>query len=187
MSLINKLIDIIYNIATGSKIIKILIAPIAGLLYAAIVLALFVILPIKLDMLLDIPKFPSKPLNLILSLPFIIIGLFFWLWSILNFLKVRGTPVPFYPPPRLVTSGPYARVRNPMLTGIFIMFFGIGIFFRSILTTFVSVPLFIFLISLQIKLIEEPELIKRLGNDYIEYRKRTPMFIPRIGSRSKIS
>lgn len=34
----------------------------------------------------------------------------------------------------------------------------------------------------ELKNIEEPELIKRLGEDYIEYRKQTPMFIP--GSRA---
>ena len=26
--------------------------------------------------------------------------------------------------------------------------------------------------------IEEPELVKRFGDEYIEYRRRTPMFIP---------
>ena len=33
--------------------------------------------------------------------------------------------------------------------------------------------------------IEEPELGKRLGEEYVNYRARTPMFIPGLGSRSK--
>jgi len=32
----------------------------------------------------------------------------------------------------------------------------------------------------QIKYIEEPELEKRFGGDYSEYKKRTPIIIPRI-------
>jgi protein-S-isoprenylcysteine O-methyltransferase Ste14 len=31
----------------------------------------------------------------------------------------------------------------------------------------------------ELKHIEEPELVKRLGKEYVEYRKRTPMFVPR--------
>jgi protein-S-isoprenylcysteine O-methyltransferase Ste14 len=32
----------------------------------------------------------------------------------------------------------------------------------------------------ELKAIEEPELTKRLGQDYIEYRKKTPMFFPSL-------
>ena len=60
------------------------------------------------------------------------IALFFVGWSVLNFHKVKGTPVPFNPPPALVTTGPYAYVRNPMLSGIFLLLFGLGILFGSI-------------------------------------------------------
>jgi protein-S-isoprenylcysteine O-methyltransferase Ste14 len=34
---------------------------------------------------------------------------------------------------------------------------------------------------MSLKAIEEPELLKRLGEDYIEYRERTPMFFPGFG------
>jgi protein-S-isoprenylcysteine O-methyltransferase Ste14 len=33
---------------------------------------------------------------------------------------------------------------------------------------------------MEIKYIEEPELEKRLGKDYIEYKKRVPRFFPKI-------
>jgi protein-S-isoprenylcysteine O-methyltransferase Ste14 len=38
---------------------------------------------------------------------------------------------------------------------------------------------------LEIKAIEEPELEKRLGKEYLEYKKRTPMFIPGLRIRTK--
>lgn len=46
-------------------------------------------------------------------------------------------------------------------------------------------PLFIWMNVWELKSIEEPELEKRLSIDYIEYRKQTPMFFPRIRILSK--
>jgi protein-S-isoprenylcysteine O-methyltransferase Ste14 len=37
----------------------------------------------------------------------------------------------------------------------------------------------------ELKLVEEPELEKRLGAAYSEYRCRTPMFLPRLGARKR--
>lgn len=122
--------------------------------------------------------FIPDTLNTAIGLPILAAGLFLALWSVLHFLRVKGTPVPFNPPPELVSTGPYAYTRNPMLTGIFIVLFGLGILLKSISLAFLYAPLFIFLNWLELKAIEEPELEKRLGKEYLEYKKRTPMFIP---------
>jgi len=102
------------------------------------------------------------------------------LWSILYFIKAKGTPVPFNSPPKLVTTGPYSYIRNPMLSGVFILMFGFGIFFRSISLVFIFTPLFILFNFLELKTIEEPELKNRLGKDYSKYKKRVPMFFPKL-------
>lgn len=102
------------------------------------------------------------------------------LWSILHFIRVKGTPVPFNPPPKLVTTGPYSYIRNPMLSGVFILMFGLGILYRSISMFFIFTPLFILFNFLELKAIEEPELENRLGKDYSKYKKRVPMFFPRL-------
>jgi protein-S-isoprenylcysteine O-methyltransferase Ste14 len=107
--------------------------------------------------------------------------LFLIVWSVQNFFKAKGTPVPFNPPPQLVTTGPYAYTRNPMLTGVFSLLFGFGVLFGSVFLLIVFTPLFIFINFWELKSIEEPELEKRLGEEYIEYRKRTPMFFPGFG------
>ncbi len=117
-------------------------------------------------------------INIVISLPVITIGAFLGIWSLIHFFKVKGTPVPFNPPPKLVTSGPYAVVRNPMLSGFFIALFGIGILLNSVSLIFIFTPIFILLNIIEIKIIEEPELEKRLGKEYIDYKKKTPMFIP---------
>ena len=72
-----------------------------------------------------------------------------------------------------------------MLTGVFALLFGFGMFFGSVSLLFVFTPLFIFLNFWELKAIEEPELVKRLGQEYIEYRKLTPMFFPSFRKKYK--
>jgi len=186
MGLTTKWIDFLYKIATGSKKSRNIFTPIGATFYGVFT-ALFIVMALQADKLLNIPKLLSSPLNIILFLPVFSLALFLIGWSVLNFLKVKGTPVPFNPPPRLVTSGLYAYVRNPMLSGVFVLLFSFGILFGSISLIFIFTPLFISINVWELKAIEEPELAKRLGEEYIEYKKRTPMFIPsfRIRSRSK--
>ena len=178
-----KWIDILYKVATGSEKVRNLFTPIGAAFYALITV-LFVVIASPVDNLFNLPKLLSTPLNVIVSIPILSFGLFMMGWSLLNFLKVRGTPVPFNPPPRLVTSGPYAYVRNPMLTGVFILLFGLGALFQSISLFFIFTPAFIAVNVWELKTIEEPELEKRLGGEYIQYKKRIPMFIPNLREKS---
>jgi protein-S-isoprenylcysteine O-methyltransferase Ste14 len=172
-----KLIDILYKVATGSKKVRNLLTPL-GAIFFAFFITLFIFLALQLDQLLELPRLFSKPVNIIFSLPLLFPGLFLIGWSVLHFLKVKGTPVPFNPPPKVVADGPYAYARNPMLSGVFILLFGFGILIGSFSFTFIFTPLFIVLNVWELKAIEEPELAKRLGEEYLDYKNKTPMFIP---------
>ncbi|MFC1859056.1 methyltransferase family protein [Thermodesulfobacteriota bacterium] len=182
MALKTKWIDILYNVATGSRRVRNFFTPI-GAIFFGLLIFIFVIIALHLDRLLGLADIFPGPLSIILSLPLFSLAFFLIGWSVQNFLKAKGTPVPFNPPPQLVTSGPYAYSRNPMLTGVFALLFGIGIFFGSVSLLFVFTPLFIFGNYWELKAIEEPELVKRLGQKYIEYRKMTPMFFPSFSSK----
>jgi len=184
MTLKTKWIDILYNVATGSRRVRNFFTPI-GAIFFGLIIFIFVIMALQLDRLLGFTNIFHGRLNIILSLPFFLLALFLIGWSVQNFLKAKGTPVPFNPPPQLVTSGPYANTRNPMLTGVFGLLFGFGIFFGSVSLLLFFTPLFIFANYWELKAIEEPELVKRLGQEYIEYRKMTPMFLPRFSSKYK--
>jgi hypothetical protein len=72
-----------------------------------------------------------------------------------------------------------------MLTGVFLFLFGVGFGVNSLSLVFFFTPLFVLFNVWELRQIEEPELIRRLGDEYVEYRKQTPMFIPRIGRSSK--
>jgi protein-S-isoprenylcysteine O-methyltransferase Ste14 len=104
----------------------------------------------------------------------IAIGVGVTAWSACHFLKVKGTPVPFNPPPTLVMTGPYQFVRNPMLTGVFLLLFGIGFAIKSLSLVVLFTPLFVLANVWGLKEIEEPELVKRLGEDYVCLSKANP-------------
>ena len=83
-------------------------------------------------------------------------------------------------------QSPYRYVRNPMLTGVFLFLFGVGLCINSVSLVIFLTPLFVLVNVLELKEIEEPELVKRLGDEYIEYRRQTPMFIPEHRPRNLI-
>ena len=70
-----------------------------------------------------------------------------------------------------------------MLTGVFVLLFGIGFGVNSVSLVFFFTPIFVLINVWELRHIEEPELVKRLGDEYIEYRRQTPMFLPRFRSR----
>ena len=81
---------------------------------------------------------------------------------------------------RLVTVGLYSYTRNPMLLGYGLFIMGVGLYYESFAMAFVLSTAVVALVSLWIKNREEPELVKRFGQDYIKYRERTPFIVPRI-------
>ena len=184
MTFRNKLINLFYKTATGSKKIRNFLTPI-GVVFFFSLIGLVITLSLWTDKFLHFPKLISYPLNTIIFFFILSMGICLILWSILHFIKVKGTPVPFNPPPKLVNTGPYAYVRNPMLSGVFILMFGFGILFNSISLVFIFIPIFILLNFLELKTIEEPELEKRLGKDYSQYKKRVPMFFPRLNDHRR--
>jgi protein-S-isoprenylcysteine O-methyltransferase Ste14 len=177
-------IDLLHRAATGTKQSRTLLTPI-GVTIFGVFTALFVFAALLVDRLLDLPSLLPEDLRLPVSIPVMGVGIVVSAWSAFHFLKVKGTPVPFNPPPKLVKTGPYRFARNPMLTGVFILLIGIGLLVNSVSLVFVFTPLFVLVNVWGLKAIEEPELVKRLGDEYIEYRRRTPMFIPGFRRRAQ--
>jgi len=179
MSVKIRWINFLYNISSGSKKVRNLLTPVGVLIFGAFIF-IFVLVAILIDNILNLPTINLNIWNIVISVIFLIFGLFFAGWSVIHFLKAKGTPVPVNPPPKLVCTGPYYYIRNPMLTGIFLLMFGIGFWIGSFSLILIFTPLFILANTIELKKIEEPELEKRLGQEYIDYKKRTPMFIPNL-------
>ncbi len=78
----------------------------------------------------------------------------------------------------LVTSGPYAYVRNPLYLGATIALIGWTVLLCWVLLVVVTVLMVIHF--LLVAKWEERELGARLGDSYEAYRRATPLFFPRL-------
>ncbi len=110
----------------------------------------------------------------------IAIGLFLSATSVSLFARIGlGTLAPWDPTQRLVVRGPYRYVRNPMISGVFAVLLGEAVFFGSagLLVWFL---LFVSLNLVFIPLLEEPDLERRLGPEYLVYKQNVPRWVPRL-------
>ena len=122
----------------------------------------------------------QKPLLFFLMLVFLVFGLFLMIWTIKLFAEVKkGSLAPWDPINTLITSGPYAYVRNPMLLGVFLVLLAEVIFFQSI-PLLLYFLIFICINAFYFPLSEEKGLLKRYGQAYQEYKDNVPRFIPRL-------
>lgn len=171
--------SLLHRAATGTRKTRTLLTPIGLMIFGGFT-GVFVAVSILTDHWLSLPWPLSDGPTGVIAVLLMVVGVGGTAWSALHFLKVDGTPVPFNPPPRLVATGPYRFSRNPMLTGVFLLLFGIGFAVKSLSLIIFFAPLYILANVWELKKVEEPELVKRLGEDYTAYRRRTPMFIPRL-------
>ncbi|MDH5637496.1 MAG: isoprenylcysteine carboxylmethyltransferase family protein [Nitrospinota bacterium] len=177
MTIRERWIHNVHELVTGDEARRKRIAPVAATVLFGLV-ALLLVLSLMVDKFIGMAGFISTNAGIALGLPLLLVGLYFMMWSTFTFAESGGTPVPINPPQKLVTAGPYAYVRNPMLAGIFFLLFGIGFLLTSFTIVFVFTPLFVAMNVAEVKAVEEPELEMRLGIAYREYRDHTPMFIP---------
>ncbi len=182
MGIRDRWISFLHRAATGTTKTRTLLTPI-GVVIFGVFTGLFMVLAVLVDRWLSLLWPLSSVLSWLIAAPLITIGVGLTAWSASHFLKVKGTPVPFNPPPTLVMTGPDQFVRNPMLTGVFLLLFGIGFAIKSLSLVVLFTPLFVLANVWELKEIEEPELVKRLGEDYVAYKQRTPMFIFKVRLR----
>jgi protein-S-isoprenylcysteine O-methyltransferase Ste14 len=119
------------------------------------------------------------PLRAALGVPLVASGFALWLWTVLLFARIgRGTLAPWDPTERLVVVGPYAHVRNPMITGVLVVLLGQALVLGSgaigiWAAVFAGVNHVFFLVY------EEPTGARRFGDEYRRYKENVPRWIPR--------
>jgi protein-S-isoprenylcysteine O-methyltransferase Ste14 len=154
----------------------------AGILFLVLIPITLVLASPLLDQALHLPRLVFQPVNGLLGLSFILAGLSLGFWSnYVQFTIGRGTPVPVMATQNLIVQPPYAYCRNPMALGAIALYLGIAIWLGS-LSALGMVLLPAVCLLIYIKLLEEKEMQLRFGDDYLEYRRRTPFLIPRFRS-----
>ncbi len=102
-------------------------------------------------------------------------GYFLFIWSVV----ARGRHAVSWEMPenqKLVTWGPYRYVRHPSYLGYFLMFLGLFLIWLNLVAILplVAVPSYV-----RITVEEEELLIRRFGEEYKRYQKKTGRFFPR--------
>ncbi len=139
---------------------------------------LFIIPKFIIDPWLRLPILFGFSVRIIPSGALIVLGLFFLIASTRAQREIgKGTPMPLKATQKLVVEIPYSYCRNPLYFGLINFFSGISILIGSI-SSLVMVFIYAIIIVLYAKLIEERELEKRFGDDYIAYKATTPFIIP---------
>jgi len=179
MCLFERLANAIFRTATGDVKRRWLFTPLVALVFATVI-TLFVIAALFTDIWLKLPSISFPPWTIIIAAIFLAPGIIFYALTIANFQHARGTPVPVNPPRMLIVSGLYAYSRNPMLTALYLIFLGAGIAMGSLSFTVFYTPVFILINTIYIKKIEEREMELKFGQAYLDYKKRVPMYLPRI-------
>jgi len=90
-----------------------------------------------------------------------------------------GTPAPVAPPARLVVSGQYRHVRNPMYAAVLVIVIGQSLVLGSRVLLQYAVFLW-FLFHLFVVLYEEPRLDSQFGASYQSYRLNVSRWLPRL-------
>jgi len=80
---------------------------------------------------------------------------------------------------QLITSGPFAYVRNPLYLGNMLIYIGLGIASMALFPWLQVGALVFFLVQYRsIVSLEEEFLVKKFGDAYLRYRDAVPRFLP---------
>jgi len=85
---------------------------------------------------------------------------------------------------RLATEGVYAKIRHPQYTGLFMIIFGEGIVHWPTVVSVAAFPIIVGAYTLLARR-EERQVFEKFGDEYQEYQRRVPMFIPRFAKGAK--
>lgn len=118
--------------------------------------------------------------NRVVGVFFMALGLVPLVESFVRFaVKGLGTPSPLLPARRLVVSGFYRHVRNPMYVGVVSIILGQAFVFAD-LRLLAYAALVWFFMHLFVVAYEEPRLHHTFGTEYDNFRAHVPRWLPRL-------
>ena len=134
-----------------------------------------ILVPFLLEWPISVPFIPTFLFGLVV----IGLGLYIMLLTISSFARIgQGTLAPWSPTKKLVITGMYRYVRNPMILGVLTVLAGEAIAILSWKITVWAVVFFL-INHIYFHVYEEPDLERRFGDEYREYKKNVPRWVPR--------
>lgn len=135
-----------------------------------------------LDWAMDWTQLLPTPYNLAAAGLSFGLGTWLWLYTYQQLVYGgEGSPSPAIKrTQKLVTWGIYARCRNPSIHGKLLGVLAVGFVINSPSFCLILVPLLLAGSLIEKVWRQEPVLEEIFGDEYREYRKRVPLFIPRL-------
>ena len=133
-------------------------------------------IPFMTDMVVILPfvNYSIPVSHILLGFPFLCLSLYFGLVGVKEVtLKVSES----HRTEKIVNTGIYSRVRHPQYLAAMLAHISLS-FLLSGLWSLIMSPIMIFYAFI-LCVMEEKQLIREFGEDYTNYRKDTPMLIPR--------
>ncbi|NVO10773.1 MAG: isoprenylcysteine carboxylmethyltransferase family protein [Bacteroidales bacterium] len=118
--------------------------------------------------------------TLVIGIFIMCIGLFIMILTISSFVRIgKGTLAPWNPTKKIVISGLYAYVRNPMIIAVLIVLIGESIAVLS-LNIFIWTVIFFVINNIYFLVYEEPNLERRFKDEYRDYKGSVPRWVPNL-------
>lgn len=137
----------------------------------------------RIDRYLGLPDIVASPYNYLVFIALLLIGGLMLVHSYSYLiLEGEGGPVPPWSSKtrRLVTNGPYTYVRHPSVIAKLIGVIGLAFAFNSWAFLLIVIPLLLCWSIGWNGLRQDGDLVEVFGDEYLEYKNRTPMLIPRF-------
>ncbi|MBN1376688.1 MAG: isoprenylcysteine carboxylmethyltransferase family protein [Dehalococcoidia bacterium] len=179
MGIFERWANLLFRTATGDAKRRWLLTPVVAFLFLCF-LTIFLLTSFGLDSWLNFPSIRFLPWTLIAGVILLLPGIVLGGWTMILFARAQGTPVPINPPQKLLTGSIYAFSRNPMMTSIYLIFFAVGLLAGSLSLMLIFTPLFILIMTIYVMKVEEKELEIQFGQQYLDYKKKVGMYLPRI-------
>jgi protein-S-isoprenylcysteine O-methyltransferase Ste14 len=124
--------------------------------------------------------FLPTPANYGVALGSFVLGGVLWLWTYEQLTRLGdGSPSPTAGrTTRLARTGIYAHSRNPSLFGKLLGVLSVGFILNSISFCGILVPVLLAGSLVEKVVRQEPQLVDMFGEEYEQYRKEVPLFIP---------
>ena len=149
------------------------------------VTCLIAYLGVRVDRKLGWEPFLTMPWNVILFAVLFPLGIFI-VWYTYGYLAIQGEGSPathLGGTRRLVTTGPFALCRHPSIVGKFTGVVALGLLVGSPTFMFVIVPFLTAYSLLTARFLQERLCVKLWGEEYLAYRKSTPLVVPDLRRR----
>ncbi len=122
--------------------------------------------------------FPGTPFGIakIIGGALVLSGIALMFWAVAAFRAHQTSVVPHQTPARIITSGPFARSRNPIYLGD-VLVLGGAILWWGAWPALVLIPVFVWILLRRFIAPEEVRMKESFGDEFQQYSQKTPRWL----------